>query len=205
MAATSGQRRPRGRASRVRIIGGDWRGRRLAVPAGDGLRPTPDRVRETLFNWLAADLRGARVLDAFAGAGALGFEAASRGAGQVMLVEQNRRAVSLLERQNRELGAEDRVTVLAGDVRDRLRQHPPLALDLVFIDPPYERPELREQLLQALSAGAHLNPGALLFVEWPRRAARPLQAWDETGNLTWIKQKQAGEVAFALARWDASG
>ena len=169
------------------------------------MRPTPDRVRETLFNWLATDLPGARVLDAFAGAGALGFEAASRGAAQVMLVEQNRRAANVLERQSRELGAEDRVIVLTGDVRDRLRQLPPLALDLVFIDPPYDRPELREQLLQALNAGTHLNPGTLLFVEWPRRSTRPLRAWDEAGNVTWIKQKQAGEVAFALARWDASG
>ncbi len=205
MRRSSADRRPRGRGSQIRIIGGDWRGRRLKVPAGEGLRPTPDRVRETLFNWLAPDLRGARVLDAFAGAGALGLEAASRGARSVTLVERDRRVAALLQRQAGELDDAGRVEVVAADVLDYLRDPSPQRYDLVFIDPPYDRPQLREQLLQALEQGGRLEPQARIFVEWPKREPRPLAAGFGGRDLIWIKQKQAGEVAFALAQPDTSG
>ncbi len=193
----------------MRIIGGAWRGRRLAVADREGLRPTPDRVRETLFNWLAPVVHGAVVLDAFAGAGALGFEAASRGAGTVTLVERDPRVAALLRSQAAELASTDSLRVVTADVLTWLREQPQSRFDLVFIDPPYARPELRTGLLQALIEGDHLTPGVLLYLEWPKREQDPLTAMEMDGlsaaELTWIKQKQAGEVAFALARWNASG
>ena len=197
--------RPRGRGRQVRIIGGEWRGRRLKVADAEGLRPTPDRVRETLFNWLAPELPGARVLDAFAGAGALGFEAASRGADRVMLVERDRRNADLLRQQAGLVDREGRIEVVAADVLGHLQSLPPQRFDLVFIDPPYDRPRLREDLLGILAEGEHLAADALLFVEWPGREPLPLQAAFERGDLIWIKRKQAGEVAFGLARWRTSG
>ena len=193
----------------MRIIGGAWRGRRLAVADREGLRPTPDRVRETLFNWLAPVVSGAVVLDAFAGAGALGFEAASRGAGTVTLVERDPRVAAMLRSQAEELASADSLRVVAADALAWLREQPQSRFDLVFIDPPYARPELRTGLLQALIEGRHLAPRALLYLEWPKREQDPLTAMEmnaiSPGELTWIKQKQAGEVAFALARWNASG
>ena len=193
----------------MRIIGGAWRGRRLAVADREGLRPTPDRVRETLFNWLAPVVPGAVVLDAFAGAGALGFEAASRGAATVTLVERDPRVAAMLRSQAEELASTDSLRVVAADALAWLREQPQSRFDLVFIDPPYARPELRTGLLQALIEGRHLAPGALLYLEWPKREQDPLAAMEMNGispaELTWIKQKQAGEVAFALARWNASG
>ncbi|BBD77889.1 16S rRNA (guanine(966)-N(2))-methyltransferase RsmD [Hydrogenophilus thermoluteolus] len=119
----------------VRIIGGEWRGRRLTFPEAPGLRPTPDRVRETLFNWLGQRLNGQTCLDLFAGSGALGFEAASRGAQRVFLVERNRRLAASLHRWAQTL-APERVAVV---VRDALQcaaawREP---VDLLFLDPPY--------------------------------------------------------------------
>ncbi len=204
MAGRKPSSRPRGRSREIRIIGGDWRGRRLKVADAPGLRPTPDRVRETLFNWLAVELPGARVLDAFAGAGALGFEAASRGAHRVLLVERDRRVAAALRRQA-EAFDDERLEVVHGDVLAFLERSPPLDLDGVFIDPPYARPELRGRLLRRLLAGGHLRDDALLYLEWPaREAALPGDDFPES-ELTWIKRKQAGEVAFALARRAASG
>jgi 16S rRNA (guanine966-N2)-methyltransferase len=197
--------RPRGRGHQVRIIGGDWRGRRLQVVDAEGLRPTPDRVRETLFNWLAPELPGARVLDAFAGAGALGFEAASRGAGRVTLVERDRRVAARLQQQAGRLDTDGRIEVVTADVLRHLQALPPQRFDLVFVDPPYDRPRLREALLETLLEGDHLGPDARVFVEWPGRGPLPLQAAFERGDLIWIKRKQAGEVAFGLARRRASG
>ena len=198
-----GGTRPRKGAHRVRIIGGAWRGRRLTVAEREGLRPTPDRVRETLFNWLAPVVPGAVVLDAFAGAGALGFEAASRGAATVTLVERDPRVAALLRSQAAELTDTESLRVVAADVLAWLPAQPQARFDLVFIDPPYARPELRSGLLQSLIENQRLTPGALLYLEWPKREQDPLKAL-ETDRLTWIKQKQAGEVAFALARWNAS-
>ena len=193
----------------MRIIGGAWRGRRLAVADREGLRPTPDRVRETLFNWLAPVVSGAVVLDAFAGAGALGFEAASRGARTVTLVERDPRVAAMLRSQAAELAGTDSLRVVTADALSWLRGQPQSRFDLVFIDPPYARPELRTGLLQDLIEGRHLAPGALLYLEWPKREQDPLAVMEMNGispvELTWIKQKQAGEVAFALARWNTSG
>ena len=139
----------------VRIIAGRWRRRLLPVTAGGKIRPTPDRVRETLFNWLGPEIEGMRCLDLFAGTGALGFEAASRGAGAVVLVERDRDAVAALERSARTLGA-DNVEIVCADA---LGWAPPAGerFDIVFLDPPYSGPApeaalVRLDRLDALAA-----------------------------------------------------
>jgi 16S rRNA (guanine(966)-N(2))-methyltransferase RsmD len=120
----------------VRIVGGQWKRTRLQVPDRPGLRPTPDRVRETLFNWLGQDLSGWRCLDAFAGTGALGLEAASRGALEVWLVEQDSALVANLQAQALRLKA-DMVRVQRGDGIAQLMQRAGQGLNLVFLDPPF--------------------------------------------------------------------
>jgi 16S rRNA (guanine(966)-N(2))-methyltransferase RsmD len=121
----------------VRLIGGRFKRSKLPVPDAPGLRPTPDRVRETLFNWLGQDLSGWRVLDAFAGSGALGFEAASRGALAVTLLENDARLVGVLQAVRQRLGAEA-VTVLRADARAWLARAPQGGFDLVLLDPPFD-------------------------------------------------------------------
>ena len=120
----------------VRIIGGEWRSRRIRFPDAAGLRPTPDRVRETLFNWLGQDLTGRRCLDIFAGSGALGFEALSRGAAEVVMVESSRLAWRGLRATADELGAGARLRLVAGDALHFLAA-PAGVFDIVFLDPPY--------------------------------------------------------------------
>lgn len=176
----------------VRIIAGRWRGRRLPVADLPGLRPTPDRVRETLFNWLAPTLEGSRCLDLFAGTGALGLEAASRGAAQVCLVERDARALAVLRADVELLGADDTVRVVAADALEWLRSPPSAPFDLVFLDPPYDA-GLLAPALAALLAGGWLAPSAWLYLEWPRGAASPLAA-------TPWRSLTAGQVQCALYR-----
>ena len=125
-------------AGEVRIIGGQWRRTKLSVAQRPGLRPTPDRVRETLFNWLGQDLTGWRCLDAFAGTGALGFEAASRGAQQVRLVEQDGGLTLQLERISTQLGAQAVIQVQRGDGIAALNASAPGHWHAIFIDPPFD-------------------------------------------------------------------
>ena len=125
----------------VRIIGGGWRGRRITFPDVPGLRPTPDRVRETLFNWLQHDIAGARCLDLFAGSGALGLEALSRGAKELVFVEQSVAASRALQEQLARLGAERRSQVVEMGAARYLRGAAP-AFDIVFLDPPFGRDAL---------------------------------------------------------------
>jgi len=132
-----GMARPHHADHHVRIIGGDFRRTPLAVLDRPGLRPTPDRVRETLFNWLGQDLRGWRCLDAFAGSGALGFEAASRGAASVLMVESDARTFAQLEQVRNKLGAAA-VQLVLGDALLHLSQAAPAAFDVVFLDPPFD-------------------------------------------------------------------
>ena len=145
----------------VRIIGGQWRRSRLPVPDAPGLRPTPDRVRETLFNWLGQDLSGWRCLDAFAGSGALGFEAASRGAARVLLVEQDRRLAEGLRAVKERLNA-DAVEVVCGSAQAVMRGLAPASLDLVFLDPPYGQGQLQPALAAAARA---VTPGGWAYAE----------------------------------------
>ena len=146
----------------VRIIGGRWRSRKLRFPDAPGLRPTPGRVRETLFNWLRNDLDGARCLDLYAGSGALGFEAASRGAGRVVMVE-SAPAVAAALLHNRDLLTAAAVEVVRADAA-RYLAGPVERFDLVFLDPPFQRNCL-VPACRALDEGAWLAPSAQVYLE----------------------------------------
>jgi 16S rRNA (guanine966-N2)-methyltransferase len=148
----------------IRIIGGLWKRSKLPVPDRPGLRPTPDRVRETLFNWLSQHLAGARCIDVFAGTGALGFEAASRGAAQVLLVERDEQLVSQLNTTKQRLDAQA-VAVERGDGIQRLQRCAAASMDIVFLDPPFDS-GLFEAALKA--AAPVLAPGGHLYLEAPR-------------------------------------
>ena len=151
----------------VRIIAGRWRSRRLPVVTTERLRPTPDRVRETLFNWLAGEVGGARCLDLFAGTGALGFEAASRGAKSVVMVERECGVAAVLERAARALGA-DNVTITCADA---LAWTPPAGgqFDIVFLDPPWSGPAPEAALARLERMGA-LATCSLAYLETERDA-----------------------------------
>ncbi len=151
-------------AGEVRIIGGQWKRTRLPVAQRPGLRPTPDRVRETLFNWLGQDLSGWHCLDAFAGTGALGLEAASRGAASVLLVEQDAGLVAQLHQHQQRLQA-NTVRVQRGDALAALRQVAGQGLDLVFLDPPFDQTALFVPAVQA--AAAALAPQGFIYLEAP--------------------------------------
>jgi 16S rRNA (guanine966-N2)-methyltransferase len=183
----------------VRIIGGLWRGKKLPVPEIDGLRPTPDRIRETLFNWLMTDCPGASVLDCFAGSGALGFEALSREAKHLTMIENNSRAWRNLEQQAEHF-QDDRITLLFGDAIDLIAQLK-RQYSLVFIDPPYALPRLRRQVLESLIEHRRLLDGAKIYLEWPSTEQFELP----DSSLFWLKQKIAGRVNYAIAEWRPSG
>ena len=178
---------------RVRIIAGRWRGRRLDVADSPGLRPTPDRLRETLFNWLAPALPGSRCLDLYAGSGALGFEAASRGAAQVVMVEHDAAGARRLSATARQLAA-DAVQVVRADVIDWLggAAQP---FDIVFLDPPYAG-DLLARSLALLAAGEHLAASALVYLEQDANTARPVLP------AGWIshRESRAGQARGLLAR-----
>jgi len=184
--------------SQIRIIAGDWRGRKIPVPDIDGLRPTPDRIRETLFNWLAEDCRGAVVLDCFAGSGALGFEAASRGAKQVIMVEKNRLAWRNLQKQMQRLDSRQ-IELHNSDIVELI---PRLVnqYNIVFIDPPYARGHLRDGIIDELIKHQHLKEGAVIYLEWPVGESYELPA----EGFVWRKQKKAGRVHYAIAEWRGS-
>jgi 16S rRNA (guanine(966)-N(2))-methyltransferase RsmD len=153
----------------IRIIGGQWKRTRLAVPDKPGLRPTPDRVRETLFNWLGQSLEGWSCVDAFAGTGALGLEAASRGAAQVQLIEQDADLVKALHATVQRLKATEQVSVKRGDGVSALRSTPVASVDLVLLDPPFDA-KLFETALKAARPG--LRATGWLYLEAP-------EAWAE--------------------------
>ena len=176
----------------VRIIAGRWRRRRLPVAVTGQLRPTPDRVRETLFNWLAADIEGARCLDLFAGTGALGFEAASRGAAAVVMVEREREAAAALSNAARTLGA-DNVEVVRGDA---LRWRPAGGdrFDVVFLDPPYTGP-MPEAALARLDRIDALAPRCRVYLETDRDSAD----FELPSGWRLVQARRAGRVRYHLA------
>ena len=174
--------------NRVRIVGGQWRSRRVVFPARSGLRPTPDRVRETLFNWLGQDLTGRSCLDLFAGSGALGFEAASRGASRVVMVEHDRATFRALQASRAALAA-DAVELRRADALEFLRTAAD-RYDVVFVDPPFTAgylPRLWALLPQ------HMEPDALVYCESAARPAAP-EGWE-----TW-KEGRAGRVVYQLLK-----
>lgn len=185
-------------AQEVRIIGGQWRRSKLPVLDKPGLRPTPDRVRETLFNWLGQDLTGWHVLDAFAGTGVLGLEAASRGAQQAMLIEQDDQAVRQLEANVQRLRAAQ-VQVRRGDALGIMSQLPAQSFDLVFLDPPYAA-GLFDRALQL--AARLIRPSGVIYLE----ADRPLEPiWLEGTLLRLHRQLKAGAVHAHLLLLGAAG
>ncbi|WP_198971413.1 16S rRNA (guanine(966)-N(2))-methyltransferase RsmD [Xylophilus sp. ASV27] len=164
--------RPHGGSGEVRIIGGRWKRTRLPVPALPGLRPTPDRVRETLFNWLGQDLTGWRCLDAFAGTGALGLEAASRGAAPVLLCEQDARLVEALRAVRTRLQAEG-VDIRRMDGIAALREAAPGSLHLVLLDPPFDAGLFEPALRVAARA---VPPEGFIYLEAPAAWQEPALA-----------------------------
>jgi len=189
----------RGASARVlRIIGGVWRGRKLRFAASAAIRPTPDRVRETLFNWLARAIPGARCLDLFAGSGALGLEALSRGAAHVTFIEQDVAAVAELRTRVREWQSGD-ARVLRTDALRYLRDEPPLRFDIVFLDPPFAA-GLLGSAAQLLERRAWLAPQALIYAENAADEGLPglPEGWQE------LKSKRAGEVGYHLFRHSAA-
>ncbi|MBN8924602.1 MAG: 16S rRNA (guanine(966)-N(2))-methyltransferase RsmD [Rhodanobacter sp. 68-29] len=185
------------RPGRIRIIGGSLRNSRLEVPGLPGLRPTPERVRETLFNWLAPMIAGARVLDLCAGTGALGIEALSRGAAEACFVEPDPRAAQALRDNLARLkAAGGAVAALEAQAFLRGTARP---FDLVFLDPPFAL-ELWSALARQLEQGGWLAAGAWVYVESPRAAAPGVPA-----NWSLHREGRAGEVRFALYRRGAAG
>ncbi|MFZ1623922.1 MAG: 16S rRNA (guanine(966)-N(2))-methyltransferase RsmD [Gammaproteobacteria bacterium] len=184
----------------VRIIAGEWRGRRLDIAAGADIRPTPDRVRETLFNWLAPVLPGMHCLDLYAGTGVLGLEALSRGAAESWFVEQDVEAAKALEAALIRFGGQShgqgqaKGRVLRADARRWLAGSVPRSFDLVFLDPPYAGDELGN--LCKLVARGWLAPHAWVYLETSRKNTLP--ELPEGWHLH--REREAGEVRFALAR-----
>ncbi|HYB32495.1 MAG TPA: 16S rRNA (guanine(966)-N(2))-methyltransferase RsmD [Steroidobacteraceae bacterium] len=190
-----------GRARVLRIIGGTWRGRKLRFPASAAIRPTPDRVRETLFNWLGPATQGAHCLDLFAGSGMLGLEALSRGAAHVTFIEQDAAAAAALRARLAEWQAADAhveradaLRYLAGTAR---------RFDIVFLDPPFGG-ELLSRAAALLEGRHWLKPGALIYVECAARHGLPSlpQSWRV------LKAKRTGEVGYHLlvhdTEWQAA-
>ena len=198
----------------LRIIAGQWRGRRWRFPTGPDIRPTPDRVRETLFNWLAPHIRGARVLDLFAGSGALGLESLSRGAAHATFVDADARAVEALRERctewsgaSREAGTPvgsaefhraDALAFLAGPAGRSSSGHAAVPFDVVFLDPPFGA-GLWGKTASRLESGGWLAPQAFVYLEAPAGALPPglpatLRPW---------RDGKAGEVGYHLLRRDA--
>ena len=186
----------------VRIIGGGWRGRRVGFPDMPGLRPTPDRVRETLFNWLQHSIVESRCLDLFAGSGALGLEALSRGAKAVVFVEQAQIAARALVTELDRLGGSAKARVLEMGASRFLRASAQAngnpygaPFDMVFLDPPYHRNALAE-FIPLLDAGDWVATGGLVYLESEKSAGAP----DLPSHWELLKSKSAGEVGYHLAR-----
>jgi 16S rRNA (guanine966-N2)-methyltransferase len=186
-----------GRRNFVRIVGGGWRGRRVNFPDSPGLRPTPDRVRVTLFNWLQYAIAGTRCLDLFAGSGALGLEALSRGAREVIFVEQAPVAALALQAELERLGGSAKARVIHV-AAERFLSAPGEPFDVIFLDPPFGRGALAEYVA-LVEAGGWVKSGGWVYLESERAAGAPhLPARWEL-----VKSKSAGEVGYHLARVNA--
>ena len=191
----SGTRSRTGPQGRFRIIGGEWRGRRLPVPADPDVRPTPDRVRETLFNWLAPVIAGARCLDLYAGSGALGFEALSRGAARVVFVDQAPAALRQIDASLELLAVTRGETVRMEAMR--YLEGSAAQFDVVFLDPPYRRGWLAPVMARLVERG-WLAPAASVYLE--HEVAAPAPSLPAGWHL--FRSATAGQVRYHLARPD---
>ncbi|HIF9251160.1 16S rRNA (guanine(966)-N(2))-methyltransferase RsmD [Photobacterium damselae subsp. damselae] len=175
----------------VRIISGQWRGRKLPVHDVEGLRPTTDRVKETLFNWLAQDIYQAKCLDLFAGSGSLSFEALSRGAESLTMIELDPKAAAQLKQNLTAIGATNATLHNTNSVNFLNQAGTPH--DLVFIDPPF-RKDLIQQVIAALEANHWLSPNALIYIE----AEKELGSIDVPPSWHLYREKTAGQVCYRL-------
>jgi len=184
-------------SGRVRIIAGKWRGRTLKVLEHPGLRPTPDRVRETLFNWLGMNVVGARCLDLFAGTGALGFEALSRGAKAVVFVDKFPPAIKALHESAITFNALPCCEIVRESAVSYLEKikNKDQVFDIIFLDPPFATP-LLAQSMSLLATSKLVGPHTLIYLESPR----PLTAEDLPAHWQVLKEKVAGEVAYHLVQ-----
>ena len=182
----------------MRVIAGSLRGRRLKPPAWEGLRPTSDKLRETLFNILAPRVAGARVLDGYAGTGALGIEAVSRGARTATFVDEDRRAVALIAENAAHCGIENQCAIIRADIAralERLRGGPAFEpFDIVLLDPPYALPNSSELDAILRATGSLLARDGIIVLEHARRAAVP----DAAGELTRTRSVISGDSALSF-------
>lgn len=185
--------RAKGRSNTIRIIGGEHRGRKLRFPDVKGLRPTADRVRETLFNWLQASIPGAVCLDLFAGSGAIGLEALSRGAAKLVFCEQSAVAARSLQENIKSLGLQDSAVVQRMDARRLLRQSSDQWFDIVFLDPPFAA-GLLSKICQQLEQSGCLAPNAFIYLEQDSSHPWP----DLPSNWLLFRETTAGQAACRL-------
>ncbi len=185
----------RGGLNEVRVIGGSHRGRKITFPDAAGLRPTGDRVRETLFNWLQAWIHGARCLDAFAGSGALGFEAASRGAGKVVMLDSSPATAETL-RKNQARLALPGIEIEQRDTLAWLRDSAPTPFDIIFLDPPFSE-ELMDETVTLIAQRGWLVQSGLVYAENGSGHAPGIPE-----NWRLVKEKKAGQVEYRLWRSD---
>lgn len=183
---------PHGGTGQLRIIAGEWRSRRFSFPEGPGLRPTPDRVRETLFNWLAPYIEGARVLDCFTGSGALYLEALSRGASSALALDMNPQSVASLRGHLQTLNC-SAGQVLQTDALSYLQNQPATPFDLVFLDPPFHQ-NLLTPACSLLEERAWLAENAWIYCE----SETPPSTLGLPGNWRLHREKHAGQVYYSL-------
>ena len=193
MAARKSAGKKKSPAGQLRIVAGNWRSRLLQIAEVDGLRPTSERIRETLFNWLTPDIRGARCLDLCAGTGALGLEALSRGASETVFVERSPLAVQALQANAESLGATG-AEILNADARDFLAGSDARPFDIVFLDPPFKA-ELHDELCRLLQKKNWLAASARIYIESDKD--QPEVNVPEGWRV--LKNKTAGNVRYMLA------
>jgi 16S rRNA (guanine966-N2)-methyltransferase len=189
------QQTGKSQAGRLRIVAGNWRSRLLDIADVEGLRPTPERIRETLFNWLAPTIQGARCLDLYAGTGALGLEALSRGAAEAVFVERSPVAASQLDRNIDILGTASAARVVRGDAIEFVGNAGGRTFDIVFLDPPFAA-DLLDETCRLLAENRLLVDGGLVYLEMARSQDQPLlpDGWNV------VKEKAAGNVRYMLVR-----
>ena len=179
--------------NQVRIIGGQWRGRKVSFPDMAELRPTSDRVRETLFNWLQTDVVGAKCLDLFAGSGALGLEALSRGAEEVIFIDSQNKVVEYIRAALETL--EGNGHAICTYVKQFCRNYPPQPFDIIFLDPPFNKNHL-DKTAAVLNDPQWIREGGLIYVEHERDLH-----WTAPSRWQLLKRKEAGSVCFSLYRY----